>query len=160
MRPAGELLGASSDRRHQQNLIAFLKRIRRSTEEANIFLIDVDIQEAADLTLVVAQVRLKIRELLVEHGEEFAEISRCARNGSDAVSVAPQGSWNVHGDGHRYAPIASASCAAATAPGTSSTSRLCCRYASNSTNFGAIGRPALYTPASTSVVFRPFPVTH
>src|SRR5215831_4037425 len=158
-RPA-ELLGASGDRGHQQNFVTFLKGIRRSAEKADVLFIDIDVQKAADLALVIAEVRLEFGELLVEHREEFPEIGCGTCDRRNPGSVAPQGTRNVDGDGHRYAPTASASRAAATTPGTSSTSSVCCRYASNSTSLGAIGRSVLYAPASTSVVLRPFPVTH
>ena len=45
-----------------------------SAQEADVFFVDVDVQEAADLALVVAQVRLQVRELLVENREQFSEI--------------------------------------------------------------------------------------
>src|SRR5262245_1983630 len=73
-----ELLGASSNRRHQQNFIALLKRIGRSAEKADVLFVDVDIQEAADLAFVVAKVRLEFGELLIQHREEFPKIGRGA----------------------------------------------------------------------------------
>ena len=104
-----ELLGASGNRRHQENFIAFLKRIGRSAEEANVFFVDIDIEKTADLALIIAQVRLEFGELLVEHREEFPEIGCGAGDRSDAGSMTSQSSGNIHGDGHGYAPIASTS---------------------------------------------------
>src|SRR6516225_7924162 len=95
-----ELLGASGNRRHQQNFITFLKRIGRSAEKADVLFVDIDVQKAADLTLIIAQVGLEFGELLIEHGEEFPEIGCRAGDRSNAGSVTPQGSGNVHGDGH------------------------------------------------------------
>ena len=68
------LLDASRNRGHQQNFVAFLEGIRLSAQEAYVFFVHVDVEKAADLALVIAQVRLEFRELLVEHREQLAHI--------------------------------------------------------------------------------------
>lgn len=62
------------DRRDEQHFIAFLKRVCLSAEESDIFLVNVDVQESANLSAVVSKVRLQLRKLLIEHGEEFGQI--------------------------------------------------------------------------------------
>src|SRR5579864_5734756 len=141
---------SSGDRRHQQNFIAFLKRVGRPAQKADVFFVHIDVQEAANLALVITQVRLEFGKLLVEYREQFAQVGSCARDRSNTIRMTPQRGWDLHRDRHGYAPTA-ASWAAAITPGTSSRSSVCCRYASNSVSFGAIGRSVLYTPASTSV---------
>jgi hypothetical protein len=60
------LLDSSRDRWHQQNFIAFLEGIRLSAQKADVFFVDINVQESANLTLVVAQVGLEFRKLLVK----------------------------------------------------------------------------------------------
>lgn len=54
---------------NQQNFVAFLEGIGLSAEESDVFLIHIDIEEAANLALIVAQVRPQIGKFLVENRE-------------------------------------------------------------------------------------------
>src|SRR5579864_3835347 len=128
---------AARDGRHEQNFIALLERVHLSAEEANVFFIYVDVEEAPNLSLVVAQVRLQFGKFLVEHREQFPEIRRGAGDRTYARGVAAKRGRNLYGDRHVYASTVSAS---AITPGTSEGLSVCCRYCSNSVNFGAIGR--------------------
>src|SRR5882757_8776427 len=65
------LLRAAGNRWHQQHFISVLKCVLGSAEEADIFFVHVDIQEASNLSRLIAQVRLQVRKLLVECGEQF-----------------------------------------------------------------------------------------
>jgi len=72
------LLRSARDRRHQQYLIAILERIRGASQEADIFLVHINIQEPPRLPRFIAQMRLQIGELPVEFREQLTEISRGA----------------------------------------------------------------------------------
>src|SRR5208282_2612567 len=68
------LLRPARNRGYQQYLISVLERIRRASDEANVFLIHVNIQEAPCLPRFIPQMGLQIGELLVELREQLAEI--------------------------------------------------------------------------------------
>ena len=130
----------AGDRRHEQNLVAFLEGIGRAAEKADVLFVHVNVQEAADLALVIAEMRLEFGKLLVQHGKQVVKVRGGAGDGAYAVGVTAQRSRNLYGDRHGYAPIPATSSVAAITLRTSSTSSVCCRYASNSASFGAIGR--------------------
>src|SRR4029077_7519015 len=117
---------SAGDRRHQQNFVAFLKRVGWPAEKADVFFVHIDVQEAANLALVITQVRLEVGKLFVEHRKQFAEVGSCASDRSNSVGMTPQSGWDLYRYCHGYAPTA-ASCAAAITPGTSSRSNVCCR---------------------------------
>jgi hypothetical protein len=54
---------------HKQNFVAFLEGVCLSAQEANVFLIHVDVEKPSNLSLVVAQMRLQFGEFFVENGE-------------------------------------------------------------------------------------------
>ena len=66
------------NRRHQQHLIPLLEGVAGSSQEADIFLIHIDVEETAHLAGLVAQVRLQLGKLLIEDGEQFFQIRRGA----------------------------------------------------------------------------------
>src|ERR1700687_4208171 len=68
------------DRRHQEHLVAVLERIRSAPQEANIFLIHINIQESPRLPRFIPQMGLQVGELLVELREQFVEICRRAHD--------------------------------------------------------------------------------
>src|SRR5271163_4133543 len=70
------LLRPSRDGWYQQHLIAILKCIIRSAEKADVLFVDIDIEEAPNLSGFVAQMRLKIGKLLIERGEQFIQVRR------------------------------------------------------------------------------------
>src|ERR1700736_1568797 len=72
--PALDLQSPARNRRHQQNLIALLKRITVSSEESNILLVDVHVQEAPNLPGFIPQMRLQIRELLIKRAKQFTQV--------------------------------------------------------------------------------------
>jgi hypothetical protein len=47
---------------------------RQGTQKTDIFLIDVDVEKAANLAGFVAEVRLEVGELVVESREELPEV--------------------------------------------------------------------------------------
>src|SRR6266850_7787443 len=57
-----ELLGAASDGGDEKNAIAFLEAAGFAAEEADVFLVEIDVEELANLTLIVAHVSREIGE--------------------------------------------------------------------------------------------------
>ena len=49
--------GPAGDRRNDKNFIAILEGVLLVAEEADVFLVDVEVDEAAHLSLLVAQMR-------------------------------------------------------------------------------------------------------
>jgi hypothetical protein len=72
----------------------------RSSQEADVFVVHVDVQKAADFALLIAQVRLQVGELLVKRREEFSEIGGRAGNSSGAGRVPAQCGWDIDCNGH------------------------------------------------------------
>jgi hypothetical protein len=71
-----------------------------ATEEADVLFVHIDIQEAPDLSGVVAEVRLQGWELFVERREEFVQIGGGARHRGGASGVTAQGAGNLDSDVH------------------------------------------------------------
>jgi hypothetical protein len=67
-----ELPDAARNRRHKQNFVPLLEGVTGSAEEANVFFVHIDVEEAADLSSFVAQVRLQLRKLFIEDGEQLS----------------------------------------------------------------------------------------
>src|SRR5882724_371137 len=57
-----ELLGSSGNGGDKENAIAFLEAAGFAAEEANVFFVEIDVQELANLALIVAHVARKIGE--------------------------------------------------------------------------------------------------
>src|SRR5713101_7267935 len=55
-----ELLGAASDGRDEENAIALLEKARFAAEKANVFFVEIDVEELANLALIVAHVSREI----------------------------------------------------------------------------------------------------
>src|SRR5882724_10145672 len=57
-----ELLGSSAPGRGEENAIAYLEAAGFAAEEANVFFVEIDVEELANLALIVAHVARKIGE--------------------------------------------------------------------------------------------------
>src|SRR5207302_9516390 len=95
-----ELHSSARDRWHQENLIAFLECISWPAQKSDVFLVDVDIQESANLSLVIAQVRLQLGELFIEHRKQFAQVRGRAGDRAHSIGVTPQCSRYLNSDRH------------------------------------------------------------
>ena len=56
---------AAGDRRHKKHFVSVLEGIVVPSQEADVFFIDVDVQEASNLSGFVPQVRFEFGELCV-----------------------------------------------------------------------------------------------
>src|SRR5579863_5330145 len=78
-RDGRELSLAARDRGHEQDFVAFPERVRCSAQKAYVLFVHIDVEEAPNLSLVVAQVRLERGKFLVEHRKKLSQVrSRAA----------------------------------------------------------------------------------
>ena len=91
---------AAGDGGDEEDAVAFFKRAGFAAEEADVFLVEVDVEELTDLALVVADVA---REVGLA-GRKF--IQRVGDRGCATVHLwgtfgeAAEGCWNFDGHGH------------------------------------------------------------
>src|SRR5437879_12841812 len=71
-----ELLGSSGNGGDEENAIAFLEAAGFAAEEANVFFVEIDVEELANLALIVAHVARKIVELRGEFGQSLGDGGR------------------------------------------------------------------------------------
>src|ERR1700723_846555 len=74
VRACGRLLTAASDRRDQHDLVAVLEGIGLAAEKADVFVVDVDVDEAAKLAVFAFDLRGERRKGLVDVSKEAGEI--------------------------------------------------------------------------------------
>jgi hypothetical protein len=91
---------AACDRWHEEHLIAILEGVGGASEETDILLIHLNIEEAASLSRFIPQVRLQVGELRVEFRKEFTEVGGGAGNARRTGGKPSQGCWNLYGDAH------------------------------------------------------------
>src|SRR5713101_3017045 len=91
---------SSSDRCNQQNPIAFLEGAGFSAKEADVFFIEVDVEELADLALIVADVAPEIGEARGKLVEGVGDRGRATINFRRAIGEATEGCGNFNGYGH------------------------------------------------------------
>src|SRR5580693_5633639 len=75
------------NRRNHQHLVAFLKAVFVVPQEADIFLVDIEVDKAANLSIFSAQVLPKRRKAALDIGYKFRKIRRRARNLAHVVGV-------------------------------------------------------------------------
>jgi hypothetical protein len=88
------------NRWNQQNSIAFFESAGFAAEEADVFFVEVDVEELADLALVVADVAAEIGEARGEFVEGVGD-GRCGTvHLWSAVGEAAEGGGDFNGYGH------------------------------------------------------------
>jgi hypothetical protein len=95
-----ERLAAARNRRHKQNPITFFEGAGFAAEEADVLLVEVDVEELADLPLIVADVAREIGKAGRELVESFGYRCRATVNFRRAVREAAEGGWDFDHDGH------------------------------------------------------------
>ena len=63
-------LSAARDGRNQHHFVAILKRVGLAAEEADVFVVYVDVDEAAKLALLILDLGGERREVLVDIGDQ------------------------------------------------------------------------------------------
>src|SRR5260370_26918187 len=91
---------SSRNRWNQQNAVTFLEGAGFAAEEADVFFVEVDVEELADLALIVADVAAEIGEARGEFVEGFGYCGRARVHFWCAVSEAAEGRWDFDSDGH------------------------------------------------------------
>jgi hypothetical protein len=93
-------LASSSYRGNQQNAIAFFEGAGLPAQEADIFFVEVNIEELADLALIVADVARESGEARSELVESFGDGGGATVYFGRTVGEAAEGGGNFDGDGH------------------------------------------------------------
>src|SRR5258708_2072769 len=69
-------------------------------QEADVLLVYVDVEKAAHLPGLVAQVSLQFRKPFIENREQFSQVRGRTGDRAYARRVPPQGGWNLYRDRH------------------------------------------------------------
>src|SRR2546428_13302226 len=80
---------ASSDRRNDGKVVAVLQRRLEPGAEADVLVVSVDVDELAELSLVVVEPLLEARELLVELVQRLRHVARIDLNDGRTASQLP-----------------------------------------------------------------------
>jgi hypothetical protein len=91
---------STSDGRDQEDAIAFLEGAGFATEEADVFFVEINVEELADLALVVADVAAEIGEARSEFVEGVGDGGGATVYFGRAVGEAAEGSGDFDRDGH------------------------------------------------------------
>jgi len=68
--------GPSCDRGNHQNFIAILEGVLLVSEEADVFLVDVEVDETAHLSLLIAEVGLQGGKAGLDVSDQLGQIAR------------------------------------------------------------------------------------
>jgi hypothetical protein len=93
-------LAAASNGRNQQNAIAFFEEAGFATEKADIFFVEVDVEELANLALIVTDVPGESGKARSELVESFSDRGAATVHFGRAVREASEGCGDLDGDGH------------------------------------------------------------
>jgi len=86
----GGLVGPAGDRGDEHDLIAVLELVGVAAEEADVFIVDVDVDEAAELAVLILDVLRERGELGVELGEQAGEVGGLGLKRLLSIGVAGQ----------------------------------------------------------------------
>src|SRR6266481_8263579 len=93
-------LAAAGDGGNEEDAIAFFEGAGFAAEEADVFFVEIDIEELADLALIVADVAREIGEARSELVESFGDRGGGTVHFGRAVREAAEGGGDFDGDGH------------------------------------------------------------
>src|ERR1700686_487756 len=82
---------ASSDRRHDGEVVAVLERRLQPRPEANVLVVPVDVDELAELPFVVVQALLEAREFLIQFVQRLRNVAGIDLDNGRAAGQLPQG---------------------------------------------------------------------
>src|SRR5260370_3125652 len=98
------LVGSAGDGGDEHDLVAVLEGVGCAAEEADVFVVDVDVNEAAELAIFAFDLGGEGWECLVDVGEEAREIFGGRVEVLAAVGVASEGGGKGDFDRHYLAP--------------------------------------------------------
>ena len=91
----------SRDRGDEHDFVAILKGIGLPAQEPDVFVVDVDVDETAELTLLILDVCAERGEGVVDVGEQSGQVRGGGVEVLLAFGVADEGSGQCHFDGHQ-----------------------------------------------------------
>src|SRR3979411_2733781 len=94
------LWSASSDPRHDGEVVAVLERRLQPRPEANVLVVPVDVDELAELALVVVEALLESRELLVLFVEALPHVGGMDLDDGRTARQLPQRAGHTDLDRH------------------------------------------------------------
>ena len=101
----GELSASPGDRRNQHDLVAVLKGVGFSTKKPNVFVVDVNIDEAPELAGFILDLGCERWKILVDIGDKARQIGRLTGELFLAIGVSDEGGWKYDLDRNGPAPF-------------------------------------------------------
>jgi hypothetical protein len=102
-----ELAAAAGDGGDYQDLVIVFEVIFLVAEEADVFFVDIEVDEAADLAVFAAEVLAEGRELVLDLGDQFRKIGGRGRDFADVVGVLLKCVGQQDSNGHNFLPAGS-----------------------------------------------------
>src|SRR6266852_582372 len=99
-RPRWKRLAAAGDGGDEKDAVAFLEGAGLAAEEADVFFVEVNVEELADLALIVADVAPEIGEARGKLVEGIGDCGRATVHFRRAVGEAAEGCGDFDGDCH------------------------------------------------------------
>src|ERR1700736_6321534 len=99
---------ASGDRRNDGEVVAVLERGLQPRPEANVLIVPVDVDELAELSLIVVEALLEAREFLIQFVQRLGHVIGIDLDNSRAASQLSQGAGDANFDRHVVVIISSA----------------------------------------------------
>src|SRR6266404_1209832 len=93
-------LASAGDGGDEEDAVAFLEGAGFAAEKADVFFVEVDVEELADLALIVADVAPEIGIARGELVEGFGDGGRATVYFRRAARETTEGCWNFDGHGH------------------------------------------------------------
>src|SRR5216683_1330637 len=98
---------ASGDGRHDGEVVAVHELGLQSRPEANILIVPVDVDELAELTLVIVKALLETREFLIQLVQRLRDVTGIDLDNGRAAGQLPQGAGDANLDRHYVVVIIS-----------------------------------------------------
>src|SRR5881396_388680 len=99
-RAGGDRLAPTGNGRNKQNPVAFLEGAGFAAKKADVFFVEVDVEELADLALIIANVTREVRKARSELVESVGDCGRATVYFWGAVGEATERCWDFDGHWH------------------------------------------------------------
>jgi hypothetical protein len=90
----------ASDRWNHKNLIAILESVLLVAEKANVFFVHVEVDKAAHLSLLVAEMRLQRRKSRFDLSDQLRQVAGIRLDLAGSVGVLMESVWQQDSNGH------------------------------------------------------------
>src|ERR1700730_1852933 len=98
-------LATAGDGGHQEDAVAFFEGAGFPAEEADVLFVEVDVEELADLALIVADVTRETGEARRELVQGLGDGRGTTVDSRRAIGEAAEGGGNLNGDWHVHGPL-------------------------------------------------------